>query len=147
MAIKIYIDQGHNPVNPNAGAEGNGLVAGSTFILLSSVAHVASVTNTTTSTGGMDAEEDNDDGNARYRARIRLAQQAVSACGTRAAYEYCAMQAVPSIVGARTCRCQPRARLRGRRRWHTAHLGRAQHSARRCLGGRRPTNWRRGRRA
>ena len=24
-AIKIYIDQGHNPVNPNAGAEGNGL--------------------------------------------------------------------------------------------------------------------------
>ena len=25
MAIKIYIDQGHNPTNPNAGAEGNGL--------------------------------------------------------------------------------------------------------------------------
>ena len=25
MATKIFIDQGHNPVNPNAGAEGNGL--------------------------------------------------------------------------------------------------------------------------
>ena len=25
MAIKIYIDQGHNPQTPNAGAEGNGL--------------------------------------------------------------------------------------------------------------------------
>ncbi len=25
MAVRIYIDQGHNPVNPNAGAEGNGL--------------------------------------------------------------------------------------------------------------------------
>ncbi len=25
MATKIYIDQGHNPSNPNAGAEGNGL--------------------------------------------------------------------------------------------------------------------------
>lgn len=25
MAIKIYIDQGHNPRNPNSGAEGNGL--------------------------------------------------------------------------------------------------------------------------
>ena len=25
MATKIYIDQGHNPLNPNAGAEGNGL--------------------------------------------------------------------------------------------------------------------------
>ena len=25
MATKIYIDQGHNPRNPNAGAEGNGL--------------------------------------------------------------------------------------------------------------------------
>ena len=25
MSIKIYIDQGHNPVNPNAGAEGHGL--------------------------------------------------------------------------------------------------------------------------
>lgn len=25
MAYRIYIDQGHNPVNPNAGAEGNGL--------------------------------------------------------------------------------------------------------------------------
>lgn len=25
MAIKIYVDQGHNPVNPNAGAEGSGL--------------------------------------------------------------------------------------------------------------------------
>lgn len=24
MALKVYIDQGHNPVNPNAGAEGNG---------------------------------------------------------------------------------------------------------------------------
>ena len=24
LAIKIFIDQGHNPVNPNAGAEGNG---------------------------------------------------------------------------------------------------------------------------
>lgn len=25
MAIKIFIDQGHNPQNPNAGAEANGL--------------------------------------------------------------------------------------------------------------------------
>ena len=25
MATKIYIDQGHNPNNPNAGAEGSGL--------------------------------------------------------------------------------------------------------------------------
>jgi N-acetylmuramoyl-L-alanine amidase len=25
MAIKLFIDQGHNPRNPNAGAEGNGL--------------------------------------------------------------------------------------------------------------------------
>lgn len=25
MSIKIFLDQGHNPVNPNAGAEGNGL--------------------------------------------------------------------------------------------------------------------------
>jgi N-acetylmuramoyl-L-alanine amidase len=25
VAIKIYVDQGHNPVNPNAGAEGQGL--------------------------------------------------------------------------------------------------------------------------
>ncbi len=25
MAIKIYIDQGHNPMSPNTGAEGNGL--------------------------------------------------------------------------------------------------------------------------
>ena len=25
MAYKVYIDQGHNPTNPNAGAEGNGL--------------------------------------------------------------------------------------------------------------------------
>ena len=25
MAIKIFIDQGHNPRNPNSGAEGNGL--------------------------------------------------------------------------------------------------------------------------
>ena len=24
MAIRVYIDQGHNPINPNAGAEGNG---------------------------------------------------------------------------------------------------------------------------
>ena len=26
MAIKIFIDQGHNPTNPNAGAEGNGFL-------------------------------------------------------------------------------------------------------------------------
>lgn len=26
MAIKIYVDQGHNPTSPNAGAEGNGVI-------------------------------------------------------------------------------------------------------------------------
>ena len=25
MAVKIFIDQGHNPVNPNAGAEAAGI--------------------------------------------------------------------------------------------------------------------------
>lgn len=26
MAIRIFIDQGHNPSGPNTGAEGNGLI-------------------------------------------------------------------------------------------------------------------------
>lgn len=80
------------------GTDGNGLVSGSAFLMLSSVAHVASVTNTTTSSGGTDAEGDDEEGNERYRARIRLAQQAISTCGTRAAYEYHAKLAVPSIA-------------------------------------------------
>lgn len=70
------------------GATGNGYAPGEIKTLADPVAFVASVTNTTTSAGGADTEDDD-----AYRERIHEAPEKFSTAGPSGAYEYYAKQA------------------------------------------------------
>jgi phage-related baseplate assembly protein len=65
------------------GESGNGLIAGALNILVDPVAYVASVTNTTTTSGGSEIESDED-----FAERIYLAPSGYSVAGPRDAYKY-----------------------------------------------------------
>ena len=66
-----------------AGADSNGILSGGIKILVDPIAYVASVSNTTPSTGGLDAEDDDS-----LTRRIYLAPSVYSCAGPRDAYEY-----------------------------------------------------------
>ena len=70
-----------------AGAECNGILTGGIKILVDPIAYVASVSNTTPSTGGLDAEDDDS-----LTRRIYLAPSVYSCAGPRDAYEYYARE-------------------------------------------------------
>lgn len=74
------------------GTVGNSLVAGQINIQVQPRPLVQSVTNTTTSSGGTEIEDDES-----YRERIRLAPGQFSVAGPTAAYEYWARSASQSI--------------------------------------------------
>jgi phage-related baseplate assembly protein len=77
-----------------AGAAGNGLVAGQISLLVSwSAPFLVAASNTTTSSGGADAETDD-----HYRARIWMAPESLSTAGPKEAYEYWAASANPDIM-------------------------------------------------
>lgn len=76
-----------------SGPVGSGYMAGQINKLLDVVAGITAVANVTTSFGGADEEDD-----ARYRRRIRLAVEAFSTCGPEGAYQYHALSAGPSII-------------------------------------------------
>lgn len=75
------------------GADGNGFVPGQISKLVDAVSYVASVTNTTTSAGGTD-EEDND----RYRERVVEAPRSYSVAGPKHAYQWWAKTAHQDII-------------------------------------------------
>ena len=70
-----------------AGADSNGILIGGIKILVDPIAYVASVSNTTPSTGGLDAEDDDS-----LTRRIYLAPSVYSCAGPRDAYEYYARE-------------------------------------------------------
>lgn len=70
-----------------AGAGSNGILSGGIKILVDPIAYVASVSNTTPSTGGLDAEDDDS-----LTRRIYLAPSVYSCAGPRDAYEYYARE-------------------------------------------------------
>ena len=70
-----------------AGADSNGILSGGIKILVDPIAYVASVSNTTPSTGGLDAEDDDS-----LTRRIYLAPSVYSCAGPRDAYEYYARE-------------------------------------------------------
>lgn len=70
-----------------AGAESSGLLAGSIKILVDPIPYIASVSNTTDSTGGLDTEDDDS-----LTRRIYLAPSVYSCAGPRDAYEYYARE-------------------------------------------------------
>ncbi|QGQ95876.1 baseplate J/gp47 family protein [Paenibacillus psychroresistens] len=75
------------------GEEGNGFVPGQINILVDPIAFVASVLNTTISSGGAEIETDD-----HYRERIYLAPEAFSVAGPTGAYEFWAKAADLKII-------------------------------------------------
>jgi phage-related baseplate assembly protein len=78
-----------------AGAAGNGYLAGQVTVQLNPNALIASVTNTSTTTGGSAPETDD-----HLRTRIQAAPNQFSVAGPTGAYRFFAIGADPSIVDA-----------------------------------------------
>jgi len=80
-----------------SGSEYNGILAGglNAVVDVSVVPLIDSVTNTTSTSGGGNAEDDD-----TYRERIRVSENALSTAGTAKAYRYYAMSADPAITDA-----------------------------------------------
>lgn len=76
-----------------AGTQGNGYAPGSVLIQLDPLPFVLDVENTTTSSGGANAETDD-----QLRARIKLAPSSFSVAGSRNAYKFFAFTASPAII-------------------------------------------------
>jgi phage-related baseplate assembly protein len=76
-----------------AGASGNGYDIGKISILLDPQAFVSGVANTDVTSGGIDAETDD-----QLRSRISLAPSSFSVAGPSGAYKFFAKSAHPSIV-------------------------------------------------
>lgn len=76
-----------------AGSAGNGFVAGQLRKLVDPFPFEMSVTNTTTTYGGSDTENDEN-----FRERIQIAPESFSVAGPRGAYEYYARSAHQDII-------------------------------------------------
>lgn len=75
------------------GVAGNGFLPGEINNIVDPIAYVASITNTTTSAGGADQEEDD-----AYRERIHESPERFSMAGPTGAYEYWAKSANSAII-------------------------------------------------
>lgn len=76
-----------------AGTAGNGFTPGQIKILVDPIPYVASVSNTVTSQGGSDVEDDDN-----YRERLFLLPESFSVAGPSEAYEYFAKQYSSAIA-------------------------------------------------
>jgi len=83
------------------GAACNGYKAGTVRTLIDLIPYITSVQNTTETSDGDDGEPYTEEGDARYRERIRLAPASFSTAGPEAAYRYYAMSADPGITDAK----------------------------------------------
>lgn len=85
-----------------AGAGSAGLLAGAIKILVDPIPYIASVSNTTESTGGLDTEDDDS-----LTRRIYLSPSVYSCAGPRDAYEYYAREWRGDVADVRTDSPQP----------------------------------------
>ena len=76
-----------------AGADGNGYIAGAVAQLVDAIDKVSTAVNTTVTSGGSDHEDDEE-----YRERIHLANSTFSCAGPTKAYQYYAKSADGSII-------------------------------------------------
>lgn len=91
-----YIDV--EGVCTSGGSEYNGFTAGAIATLVDLIPYIAGAVNTTESAGGDDGEPYTEDGDNRYRERIRLAPSSQSTAGPEEAYRYWALSADPDII-------------------------------------------------
>lgn len=80
------------------GSSYNGFAAGTISTLVDLIPYIASAVNITTSTGGDDGEPYTEDGDNRYRERIRLSPATQSTAGPESAYRYFVMSADAGII-------------------------------------------------
>jgi phage-related baseplate assembly protein len=85
-----------------AGAAGNGYAAGNVSVILDPQPYVSSAGNLDTTSGGNDAETDD-----QLRARIKIAPSAFSVAGPNEAYEFWAKSTDPSIVDVKCVTTAP----------------------------------------
>ena len=80
------------------GAAHNGYTAGTISTLVDLIPYISGVSNITASSGGDDGEPYTDEGDERYRERIRLSPSALSTAGPESAYRYFVLSADPDII-------------------------------------------------
>lgn len=80
------------------GAQYNGFAIGTIATLVDLIPYITSVSNTTVSIGGDDGEPYTEEGDDKFRERIRLAPAAQSTAGPESAYRYFALSADPEII-------------------------------------------------
>lgn len=80
------------------GAGYNGYTAGTIATLVDLIPFISSVSNTTITSGGDDGEPYTEEGDNKFRERIRLAPATLSTAGPESAYRYFALSADPDIV-------------------------------------------------
>lgn len=80
------------------GAQYNGYVAGNISTLVDLIPYISGVSNVTVSDGGDDGEPYTEEGDERYRERIRLSPSTRSTAGPESAYRYFVLTADPDIV-------------------------------------------------
>ena len=82
----------------SGGSAYNGYASGTIATLVDLIPYVASAYNTTESVGGDDGEPYTEDGDNRYRERIRLAPASFSTAGAESSYKYFALSANAEIA-------------------------------------------------
>ncbi len=80
------------------GSAYNGFTAGTIATLVDLIPYITSAENTTISSGGDDGEPYTEDGDNRFRERIRLAPSTLSTAGPESGYRYFALTADPDII-------------------------------------------------
>lgn len=95
-AGKEFVDV--EAVCTSGGANYNGFTVGSIATLVDLIPFIAGAVNTTESAGGDDGEPYTEEGDNRYRERIRLATSAQSTAGPESGYRYWAMTADADII-------------------------------------------------
>lgn len=80
------------------GSQYNGFVVGTISTLVDLIPYIASVENITVSAGGDDGEPYTEEGDDKFRERIRLAPATQSTAGPESAYRYFALSADPEII-------------------------------------------------
>lgn len=91
----LYVDV--EAVCTESGEKYNGFTAGSIKTLVDLIPYISGVINLYGTKGGSDGEPYTDEGDNRYRERIRLAPSAFSVAGPESAYRYFALSADPEI--------------------------------------------------
>lgn len=82
----------------SGGSAYNGFTAGTIATLVDLIPYISGVSNTTASAGGDDGEPYTQEGDDRFRERIRLAPAAQSTAGPESGYRFHVLSADPNII-------------------------------------------------